>query len=265
MASYRKLYPLTILTALLISTTIFVSGCTLKSGPKTFDPRMKSETVYAPEAPEVLAKAFKTTTTEGKKFYFSGWAGTKIQKRSNGYYVTGSMDREKGFTLDARIFGQPYRYYRWKDKVYISEGEKWREIDPSEVPLEPFVNFEKLQPLAGKAVRAGDEDILGKICSQYIITVDSAEAVQLAKNMGLSLSEGNQDLSSPYFNRLRMKIFIWVGQDDHMIYKFMTQTNMPVPGAGSFYQEVSFKFWKYNNPGLNHPGPQKIEPYLIKD
>lgn len=259
-------YPLTFFMVILLALSLGIfSGCSLKSGPKSFDLPKKSHIRPAPEAAETLARAFEKTSTEGKKFYFSGWAGTKIQKRSIGYYITGSYDRAKGYSLDARIFGQPFRFYRWENDVYISEGEKWRKISPSQVPLEPFADFHKLQFLADKAVRDHDDKIDAQKCSKYVITLDADGAVEAAKAMGIDLSRNEKDLSDPYFKQLRMKIFIWVGQEDNLIYKYMTQTSMPLPGAGSFFQEISFKFWKYNNPGLDHPGPEKLEPYLIKD
>lgn len=250
--------------AVLLTLSILVSGCSIKSGPKDFDNTNTIANNVVENAPVRLAKAFSTTASEGKKFYFSGWAGTKIQKRMNGYYFTGTYDRDKGYSLDARIFGQPFRYYRWGNDVYLSEQEKWRKIDSSQVPLTPFVDFDKLLPYASKAVKGKDENILGKNCDQYIIPLNSEEAFKVADSMGIKI---NTDRTSPeyeYINETSMKIHIDVGKDDNFIYKYLVETTMPVPGAGSIYQEVSFKIWKYNNPGINLPGPKKLEPYLVK-
>ncbi len=264
MPNLRK-YPLLLYFLFTIMGAIIFSGCSLKSGPKSFDIPGKSYIREAPEASDVLAEAFEKTTRESKKFYFSGWAGTKIQKRSNGYYVIGSMDKEKGYSIDATIFGQPFRFYRWGNDVYVSEGEKWRKASPSEIPLEPFTDFAKLKFLTGKAVRDHDDTLYGQKCSKYVITLNADEAIKAARAMGVELSQDDEALSTPYLKQLRMKLFIWVGQNDNLIYKYMTQTNMPVPSAGSIFQEVSFKFWKYNHPGLNLPGPEKLQPYLIKE
>ncbi|HWI54816.1 MAG TPA: hypothetical protein VNT57_03940 [Desulfobacteria bacterium] len=264
MLNYRR-YPLFLWILFTVMGMALLSGCSLKSGPKSFDRPEKSYIREAPEASAVLAKAFEKTTREGQKFYFSGWAGTKIQKRSNGYYLIGSMDRQKGYSVDATIFGQPFRYYRWGKDVYVSEGEKWRKASPSEIPLEPFTDFVKLSFLTGKAVRDHDDTMFGQKCSKYVITLNADEVIKAARAMGVELSQDEEALSTPYLKQLRMKMSIWVGQEDNMIYKYMTQTNMPVPGAGSIFQEVSFKFWKYNHPGLKLPGPEKLKQYLIKE
>ena len=252
-----------LMLALLWIAAALISGCSVESGPKGFEQPQSPTAGPTSESGIKLTKAFETTARDGKKFYFSGWSGTKIQKRSNGYYVTGTYDRDKGYTLDARIFGEPFRYYRWGNDVYISEQEKWRKIEPSKAPLEPFVDFSKLQFLADRAVRDKDGDILGIKCEQYQLSLNYEKAVLVANLMGAKLTTGDQSLSGPYFKQTKMKLYFWVGKSDNFIYKFMAVTNMPIPNAGSIYQETSFKFWKYNNPGINLPGPQKLAPYLI--
>lgn len=253
----------TVLLSLLVPA--MVSGCAIQSGAKTFEKNVTEDTSPAPGASEKLAKAFATTSEEGKKFHFSGWAGTKVQKRMNAYYFTGTYDTDKGYSLDARIFGQPFRYYRWGDDIYLSEEDKWRKIEPSQAPLAPFRDFEKLTPYADKAFKGADENILGSECDQYIIPLNSDEAFKVADTMGINILADENSPETQYLKDANTKLHIWVGKKDNFIYKYLTETTMPIPGAGSIYQEVSVLFWKYNNAGITLPGPEKLKPYLLDD
>lgn len=263
MLKYGQKYFL--LKLIIIIAALLVSGCTIKSGPKEFVKAPQPEVRPAPDASEKLAEAFETTARDGNKFYFSGWQVTKIQKRSIAMYTNGSFDKEKGFILDARIFGQPYRYYRWGQDVYISQSDKWRKAAAAELPVEPFNDFDKLQFLTGKAVQLPDEAILSKKCNVYQIPLDYNDAVKVAQAMGLSMAADEPRGTEQFMSRMKMTFTIWAGQSDNFIYQFQTALNMPVPGAGSLYQEVKYKFWDYNSSTVNVPAPEKIQRYIIND
>lgn len=259
---FKKNYPLAVLLA---AALLLISGCSIKSGPKEFV-KTKQPAVSKPsDAPEKLAAAFETTARDGNKFYFSGWQVTKIQKRSISLITNGSFDKAKGYILDARIFGQPYRYYRWGDDVYISQSDKWRKAEPSTTPVEPFADFSKLQFLTGQAVQLPDEAILSKKCNVYQIPLDYNDSVKAAQAMGLNLSDYNTADTGQFMSQMKMTFTIWTGKSDNFIYQFKTAMNMPVPGAGSLYQEVKYKFWDYNSSTVNVPNPQKIQRYIVEE
>lgn len=265
MLNFTKKAPFTFSIFIIVMLSFLTSGCQIKSGPRDFIKPAVLETIPAHDVEERLSQAFETTAETGKKFYFSGWSGTKIQKRMNGFYLTGSIDKDKGSVMDARIFGQPFRYYRWGNDIYLSEQDKWRKFGSTDTPLEPFIDFSKLHFLANKAVRLPDDEVLSKKCEVYQITLDSKEAAQVAEAMGVRTQLDQNNRSQVYFDLLKMKFSIWVGIEDNYIYQFKTETTMPVPNAGSFYQEVYFKFWDYNSTTVNIPGPEKIERYLIEE
>ncbi len=254
--------PLLFITLMAIS--ILFSGCTVKSGPRDFAKPELLQVKPADEAAEKLAAAFSTTARDGKKFFFTGWAVTKVQKRNAGFYInSGTYDQEKGYLIDASVFGQPFRYYRWGNDVYISEAEKWRKVSPTSAPLEPFTGFTRLQFPAGKAIRLPDGEVMSSKCEVYRISLDAGDAA--LESLGLKPAK-DLTAAKPYLDRMKMKITLWIGKNDNFIYQYKTETTMPVPQAGSIYQEVFFKFWKYNNPGINlEPPKKKIEPYLLKD
>ncbi len=237
----------------LLGACLLLSGCALKSGPLDFSQPAPVQAKPSAGAAEKLARAFTTTARDGKKFWFTGWAATKVQKRNVGFYIdSGTYDRDKGYAVEARVFGQPFRYYRWGNEVYLSEEEKWRQAKAAPIPLEPFGDFSRLRFLAAKAVRLPDGVVLGNKCEVYQIPLTAGEAVEVWEAV-------------PYFDRLNMKLTIWVGKNDNYIYQYKSEATMPVPGAGSMYQEVFFKFWSYNNPGLKLESPaKKIAPYLLK-
>lgn len=248
-----------------VAGSILFSGCSIKSGPREFVKTAQPSVKPAADAPEKLARAFETTARDGKKFYFSGWQVTKIQKRSISLITNGSFDKDKGYILDARIFGQPYRYYRWGNDVYLSESDRWRQVAPSDAPMEPFADFDKLRFLAGKAVQLPDEAILSKKCNVYQITLDYSDAVKAAQAMGLNLSADTGTDAGRFMSQMTMTFTVWTGKSDNFIYQFQTAMNMPVPGAGSLYQEVKYKFWDYNSSTVNIPSPQKIQRYIITE
>jgi len=258
--------PASLALIILFIASLCISGCTIRSGPKGFDKPETAPSRPAPDAPSRLNGAFLKTAAEGKRFLFSGWSLTKIQKRNIGLYVAGGYDQEKGYNIDGgRIFGQPFRYYRLGNDVYISEGQKWRKINPAESPLEPFVDFAKLGFLSEKAVQLPDDEVLGKKCDVYHIVLDAQDAVRAARSMGLDVSGYEKSPARPYFDRLDMKLTLWVGKADSFIYQYKTKTTMPVPGAGSLYQEVFFKFWNYNSSSINLQSKEKLEQYLVQD
>ena len=250
---------------LLTGMLFLFAGCTVKSGPKNLAAVIPLQTAPAPDASLDLAKAFATTDRDGKKFWFSGWEVSKIQRRNTGFYYNGTYDKEKGYILDATILGQPFRYYRWGNDVYVSEEDKWRQVESTRTSMEPFTAFAKLQFLTDKAIKLPDEEVLSKKCNVYRLTLDYSDAVKVAKSMGLSLTDDKKAIVNDYFKQMTMTFTIWAGKNDSFIYQYKTITTMPVPGAGSLYEEVYTKFWDYNSASITVPGPEKIEKYLIKD
>jgi hypothetical protein len=271
MYKYLKRFNLLLILLLLTLTSVFTVGCSIRSGPKDLATKglinlSTIEGVYDAKAVQNLTRAFDTTAKEGNKFWFSGWLGTKVQKRTIGFYVaTGTFDKQKGYILDARIFNEPFRYYRWGNDVYVSEEEKWRKVEPTQVPLQPFADFDKLIPYAKKAVKLPDEKVLSKECDVYKISLNYDEAAKMLNTLGIGIPKGKTVASSVYFKKMKMDLVVNAGKADHFIYQFRTYTSIPLPDAGTMYQEVSMKFFDYNSSTVNLPGPEKIAPYMVKD
>jgi len=262
----RSVVPFHTLVVIFSLFALLLSGCVVKSGPKEFTGPAQIESKSAPDSGDRLAKAFTTTANGAKKFMFSGWSVTKIQKRNSGFYFTGGYDKEKGYNMDARIFGQPFRYYRWGQDVYVSEEENWRKINPAESPMEPFADFGNLAFLADSATQLPDGEVLGNKCYVYRIDLNNMEAMKAAMFSGAVTPENYlQSAGDQFFNRLTMRLTFWVGEKDNFIYQYKTETTMPVPDAGSLYQEVYCKFWDFNSNTVNIQGPERIEKYLVKD
>lgn len=250
------------LTGLLIA--LFISGCAIKSGPRDFTGLTQPEARQDAGAGDRLAKAFTHTVQNGNRFMFSGWSVTKVQKRNSGFYYNGGYDREKGFNMDAHILGQPFRYYRWGNDVYISEEEKWRKAKPAETPMEPFADLEKIVYLTDQALRLPDEEVLGNQCFVYRITLKDAEAFEAAMFAG-AMEVGTLQPAGRQFNQVTMQLTFWIGKKDNFIYQYKVETTMPVPGAGSLYQETYCRFWDYNSASINIQGPERLQNYLVEE
>ncbi len=51
----------------------------------------------------------------------------------------------------------------------------------------------------------------------------------------------------------------------HLIYQYETWINMPVPGAGYMDQQIFFRFYKYDDPGIKMRTPEEMEQYVQED
>lgn len=259
----RQKWPPVLLTVLFLAGAL-LGGCTYKSGPKTLAPEEKPpETRQVTGAREVLETAVAKTVRDGRKFWFQGWIYSKVQKRkTNSMYNEGTFDRDKGFLIKASILQKRYNYYRWENRVYVSEGENWRRAANNEVPPDPFSGFQQLAGVADRMRGLPDEKIMGQDCLVLQVELTGAEIARVVPP-GVKLPESKAALAE--LAKAKLMYTIWIGKKDHFIYQYKARLTMPVPGSGALTQETFFKFGDYNNPSVNLTTPDRIERYLVKE
>lgn len=252
-----------LLLSVLLLAGALLGGCTYKSGPKALVPAEKPpEISQITGAREILTTAAASTTQDARKFWFQGWITSKIQKRkTNSMYNEGTFDRDKGFLIKASILQKRYNYYRWEDRVYVSEGENWRRIADNEAPPDPFSGFAQLAGAADQMQGLPDEKIMGQDCLVLQVKLAGREIARVVPP-GVKLPAS--DAAQAELARAKLEYTIWIGKKDHFIYQYRARLTMPAPGAGTLTQETYFKFGDYNNPSVNLTTPDRIEPYLIK-
>jgi hypothetical protein len=243
---------------------VVLGGCTYESGPKNLATEEKPPAATAvTDARQVLATAVAKTLQGGRKFWFQGWIYTKVQKRkTNSMYNEGTFDRDKGFLIKASILQKRYNYYRWEDRVYVSEGENWRRAPDNEIPPDPFSGFQQLAGVADRMVELPGEKIMGQDCRVLQVELAGAEITRVVPP-GISMPASEAALTR--LAKAKLTYTIWIGKKDSFIYQYKARLTMPVPGAGAMAQETFFKFGDYNNPSVNLARPERIERYLIKE
>ncbi len=256
----------TVVPLLLILTILVLSGgCTYKSGFKTMPRAAAPENakIVQPDpenTAELLKEAAAKTESEGRRFWFQGWTSSKIQKRkTTSMFNQGTVDRDKGFIIDASILQKKYTYYRWDDKVYVNQYGKWRRAGSEQVPTDLFAGFEKLTAAADKMRQLPEETIMGRQCLVLQAELNGSDMTQLVP-AGIQLPDDSY--SRGLLDRAAMVYTIWIGIEDNFIYQYKTTLEMPVPGAGSLTQETFYKFWDYNSPSVQLTTPDRIERYL---
>ncbi len=86
------------------------------------------------------------------------------------------------------------------------------------------------------------------------------EVKKLAKEKGADNDQLEQWTKNNYF--------IW--EEENQVYKqqvinqYKTTITMPIPAAGYMEQEIFFRFYKYDDPGIKIAPPEKIEEYMKK-
>lgn len=252
------------LTLMLIPTIILlllINGCTYESGPKTFE-KVDNKPVSNPLAHSIIERAIAKTDKEGRKFWYNGWIVTKVQKRrTTSMYSSGTFDRDLGYLVKARVMGQDYRYYRYKKDVYVSEGDNWVKAPSEKSPLIPFSSFKSILPAALNAKQLPDEIILGRECYVFEIGITGSDARDISQEIAQA---ANRELGNLLVEQLEMKYRLWIGKKDSFIYQLKSESLIPVPEAGSMYQEVYFRFWDYNSPSITLTEPENVIKYLKK-
>lgn len=89
-------------------------------------------------------------------------------------------------------------------------------------------------------------------------TYTKEEVAALAKDKGADLNQLEQWIQANYF--------IWDEEAQvyrqHLINQYQTLIQMPIPAAGYMDQEIFFRFYKYDDPGIEIAAPEEIQRYI---
>ncbi|WP_066633876.1 hypothetical protein [Desulfolucanica intricata] len=254
---------------LIVPVVIFIlfalAGCTYQSGEKTFEQSEETQQKPVENAAEIISTALNTTlnTEEAHKFWYSGWVANDMQKRRVTSMFDGVVVRPHGYVVNARLAGTPYRYYKWDDNHFLYTGDTgWTRVTGEQPPLDPFLGLTWWEPFFGQAVQLPDQEVLGRECRVISIEVSGAQWLEKSSSplfadlrKTASAAPGMEEL----LEESRVKMTLWTGIEDNLIYQYRTWINLPVPGAGYMDQEIYFRFYKYGDPGIELKTPREME------
>lgn len=254
------------LPALLVTlalTAALLGGCTYRSGPKSLAPEEPPTVKTVSDAGEMLTAAVKKSSRDAHKFSYQGWISSRIQKRKiNSMYSIQTFDQDRGFLVGGSVLQKQYRYYRWEDRAYVSEGDMWRRLGKNETRPDPFGGFRRLTAVADRMRELPEEKIMNQPCQVLQVELAGADITKIIPP-GITLPEGETARSE--LARAKLQYTIWIGKADHYIYQSKARLIMPIPGAGALIQDTYFKFWNFNDPGVNLTKPENVERYLAKE
>lgn len=245
---------------------------------------------------ELVELAVKTTNESEKtqSFWFAGYIKNGFQNRTTTSMYEGvAMRPEQAYIVNGRIAAQPFRYYRWGDTRYINRSNVWYRTESSEqdtLPFDPFGGYTDWLPFLESAKALPDEAILNNLSHVIEVRINAKEWVEqssapLFQDIKQLLGEGEIDerlddeqaiddqfvdeQAAAFSHALEntiVKMTLWIGKEDHVIYQYSTWIVMPLPGAGYIDQETYFRFYHYNDPSIpNHiQTPDRLEHWVLE-
>ncbi|MBE3595547.1 MAG: hypothetical protein IMW86_00710 [Hydrogenibacillus sp.] len=228
-------------------------------------------------APETRVDARSEWTTalarnldpeQSARFEVTGYTRNAIHKRKTTSMLSGAVilpDRAFGAM---RLAGTPYRYYRYGEARYVWTGQtEWVPLGAPAAPLSPFRALEKLTPYFAAAERLPDDTVLGVPARVYRVHVPAAALLgDDPPNVALP-NVARQNAERPDENvgalgDLTVDVTVWLTDDPLRLAQIEARWLLPVPGAGATRQEVFFRFYHFNDPGIFIRPPEDIERYV---
>lgn len=231
-----------------------------------------------------ISEAITYTNAEGKRFWYSGWVASKVQKRQTNSMYDGVIVREdadgtvlNGGLVNARLLGQPFNFYRNGDDVYLREDDVWRRLrGDGGMPVDRLAGLEMRSQTASVAVEPGHNGAGLNIAVEPFAGLErlldlATYGLEVVEDVRLDGSEMIlASMSDRYVWRLRdvesgaiMDWSIWIGQDEPFINQYNVETVLPVPGAGDLKQTTYFRFWKYNDQLIKLTDVAAIERQIV--
>lgn len=261
---------------LVLAAAALLSGCTYQSGLKQFANAQKPEQTQTPAAQTESGKAWfadalkrAETDPNAQKFWYNGYVKNTILSRTTTSMFDGVVVKPEGYLVNGSIATQKYQYLVLGDKRFIRIGDNWLVAKENPLPVNVMQGYEEWLPFLDKAVQLEEEKVLGTMCVPFQIKISGEE--WLAKN--------NSDLFAPFKKELAnrpdlrqvlkestIKMTFWIGKDpaDRLIHQYQTWIILPIPGAGFMDQEVMYRFFKYNDPGIKLTELDEVQKYLLE-
>jgi hypothetical protein len=266
---------------LLMTSLWFVGGCTtLPSSRASFpEPKAAAEPELI-DARELVEQAVKTTneSKETQNFWFTGYIKNSIQNRTTTSMFDGvAMRPQDAYNVYGRIAAGPYQYYHYGDSNFIKRDGIWYPAESTDhPPFDPFGGFTDWLPLLEDAKKLPDQSVLSHLSDVVEVRISAKEwmeqsASPLFAEYRTALEAAEEVETTDALETLNhlldntvVKMTLWIGKKDKIIYQYSTWIVMPLPGAGYFDQETFFRFYRYNDPRISDQIqlPEHVEKWV---
>lgn len=177
----------------------------------------------------------------------------------------GIVVRPDKYLVNGRMAGQSFRYYKIGDKAYFHNGVQWMNAEKQTFLFNPLQGFMDWAPLFNNAKQMSDQELLSKPCTRIQIQMKAKEWLDRSNTPLFAqvneLRKNNPNIED-ILAKTTVKMTLWIGKEDHLLYQYQTWIRMPIPAAGFMDQETMFRFFKYNDPGIKVKEPADIEKYI---
>lgn len=277
----RRLAIMSFLLAMLISTT----GCVVYPSELTsLDDgigRSASEGIIVETEPnedttdarEIIKQAIEYTNEhpDTQKFWFSGYVRNTMEQSVVTSMFDGVMIRPLHASLvNARIAGQPFQYYQYDGERFVRHQNEWYEItDERTLPFDPFEGFSSWVPLMEHATFIENTNVLGIPTQAYEVRIRGDEWI---KNADTDLFESvkeklnDEEQLQQLLEQTIVKVTLWIGRDEPILYQYETWIVMPLPDGGYFDQKSYVQFFRYDDPSIESliPATSTIRDWIEK-
>lgn len=264
------------LMIILISLMMFLTGCTTLPTSKTSfsDPSVPADLPIV-DARDLLELAIKTTheAEEAQSFWYNGHIKNGIQNRTTTSMFEGVVMRpEQAYIVNGRIAAQPFQYYSWGDTKFIRRDDIWyRTEEEGVLPFDPFAGFMDWLPLLEDAKQLPDQTVLSGLSHVIEVRIPASEWIQRStsaefENIRQQLQAEPDSAIEHILENTTVKMTIWIGKSDHLIYQYQTWIILPLPGAGYVDQETFFRFFRFSDPSIptHIQSPDRVERWVLE-
>lgn len=224
------------------------------------------------DARQLLEQAVKTTSEseETKSFWFDGYIKNSIQQRTTTSMYQGVAMRDKqAYIVNGRIAAQPFQYYSWEDHKFIRRDNIWYRPhgDEQVLSFDPFSGFSDWLPWMEDVKQLPDAAVLSHLSHVLEVRISASEWMERSQSSvfaEMELHTMTDDQLQHILDNTIVKMTLWIGKEDHIIYQYSTWIVMPLPGLGYFDQEIFYRIYRYNDPSIpDHiQSPDQVERWV---
>lgn len=263
---------------ILVLLVIFLSGCSLSSGPLTFDDEAEEEVnVPSEEQKNILKLDEAIDNTESdmvENFWFRAHIANDIEKRRNTHMtVDGIVMRPHGYYMKNTLVTEPYEYYRWDDHIYIRQNDNWFRGREPEHPFDIFYGFDRWREMVDQAEATHTDTVLDVPTIVYEMDLTGEELLQVDPSyFEHILDEDNKQLDK-VLDHTEVRVSFYVGDETEqmegrdvlpIVYKLAVNISMPIPDAGYMEQDIEHFIFRVNSESTEMTDREEIEQYIIE-
>ncbi|HLQ74396.1 MAG TPA: hypothetical protein VK125_09210 [Bacillota bacterium] len=262
----------------LIILSLFLTGCSISSGPLIFDDEEDEEIIEPSEEQKnilLLEEAMHNTESNMvENFWFRAHIANNIEKRRNTHMtVDGIVMRPDGYYMKNTLVTEPYEYYRWGDDVYIRQNDNWFRGREPELPFDIFYGFDQWKDLADEAIATRTDTVLDVPTIVYELELTGEEMLQVDPSYFEDILDDDNEQLDNVLDLTEVHVSFYIGDETEqmegrevlpIVYKLAVNISMPIPDAGYMEQDIEHFIFRVNSDSTEMTEREEIEEYIIE-